>query len=401
MTAIVDRNAASAETLQTAIGPDSTVLSNLTDVTSHLDSHPSESVVVIAPSVDVQAALDLAADLRVHRPHVGVILIRQRVDAQLLSAALRGGVRDVVSDRDLSAVSDAVRRAKEVASQIREGAGSDGTLESPRGHVVTVFASKGGCGKTTLSTNLAAALADHGRRQVCILDLDLAFGDVAIALQLFPAHTISDAVLLQDTLDASGVRSLLTEHSQGLSALCAPTEPGLAESIPASLVTDLISLLRTMFDFVVIDSPPAFTDHVLAAFDQSDVIALLATLDIPAVKNLKLSLETLELLNYPRDRWRVVLNRADSKVGLAVAEVEKTLRTSIAAQIPSSRAVPASVNRGVPIVLDEPNHPVSMAIRRLGEDHVLPLSAGAGVPDALRRDRRTFLRRKAKAHDAR
>lgn len=242
MTAIVDLNATSAETLQTAIGPDSFVLTSLADVRGHLDRHPSESVVVIAPSVDVEAALDLAADLRVSRPHVGVILVRQRVDAQLLSAALRGGIRDVVSDRDLSAVSDAVRRARELASRIREGSGAEQTSDGPRGHVVTVFASKGGCGKTTLTTNLAASLADCGRRQVCILDLDLAFGDVSIALQLFPAHTISDAVALQGTLDASGVRALLTEHSPGLSALSAPVEPGLAENIPSSLVTDLILL---------------------------------------------------------------------------------------------------------------------------------------------------------------
>jgi pilus assembly protein CpaE len=160
-------------------------------------------------------------------------------------------------------------------------------------------------------------------------------------------------------------------------------------------VSDLLSILREQFDFVVIDTPPAFTDHVLAAFDQSDVVALLATLDIPAVKNLKLSLETMELLNYPRDRWRVVLNRADSKVGLTIAEVEKTLRVSIAAEIPSSRAVPASINRGVPIVLDEPKHPVSLAIRRFADEHVLPLASG-GIPESLRQDRRTFLRRKAR-----
>src|SRR3954449_7278322 len=98
-----------------------------------------------------------------------------------------------------------------------------------------------------------------------------------------------------------------------------------------------------MFDFVVVDTPPAFTDHVLAAFDQSDMVALIATLDIPALKNLKLTLETLDLLNYPRDRWRVVLNRSDSKVGLALSEVEKTLRVPISAEIPSSRDVPASI----------------------------------------------------------
>jgi pilus assembly protein CpaE len=124
-------------------------------------------------------------------------------------------------------------------------------------------------------------------------------------------------------------------------------------------------VLRRMYDFVVIDTPPAFSEHVLAAFDASDCYVLLATLDIPALKNLRLTLEMLELLGYPQASWLVTLNRSDSKVGLGIDEVERTLRVPIAVQIPSSRAVPASINRGVPIVLDEPTHAVSLAIRQL------------------------------------
>jgi pilus assembly protein CpaE len=146
-----------------------------------------------------------------------------------------------------------------------------------------------------------------------------------------------------------------------------------------------------MFQFVVVDTPPAFTDHVLAAFDESDYVALLATLDIPALKNLKLTLETLDLLNYPRDKWRIVLNRADSKVGLQLGEVEKTLRVPIAVQIPSSRSVPASINRGVPIVLDEPSHPVSMAIRQFAETLLVAgTPAAKSLPASMRTDNRRF-----------
>jgi pilus assembly protein CpaE len=156
-------------------------------------------------------------------------------------------------------------------------------------------------------------------------------------------------------------------------------------------------LLRQMFDFIVIDSPPAFTDHVLAAFDQSDFIALIATLDIPALKNLKLTLETMDLLSYPRDRYRVVVNRADSKVGLSLSEVEKTLGAPIAAEIPSSRDVPAAINRGVPIVLDNRSHPVSVAISNFAERNLAAgLVASASIPSELRTDRRGIRRRKAK-----
>jgi pilus assembly protein CpaE len=400
MTAIVDLDPAAAETLHSALGPESQVLPSLDALRRHLETQFAEEVVVLGAAVDLESALHLASSMRVTRPSLAVILVRRRVDTSVLSDALRAGVFEVVDERDLAGLNSAVRRARDLARQLRETVGGVSAPEegSGRGQLVTVFSAKGGCGKTTLATNLAAALADRGRREVCLVDLDLAFGDVAIALQLFPAHTIADAVPLGDSLDASAVQSLLTPHSPGLTTLVAPIEPGTAESIPASLVGRVLELLKQQFDFVVVDTPPAFDDHVLAAFDQSDMVALLATLDIPALKNLKLTLETLDLLNYPRERWRLVLNRADSKVGLALNEVEKTLKAPIAAQIPSSRDVPASINRGVPIVLDDPKHPVSLAIKAFAERNV---AAGLGssedsIPTELRTDRRGLLRRRAK-----
>jgi pilus assembly protein CpaE len=397
MTVVVEHDSEVAHTLANAIGGECTILSGLDQVRRHLDEHPRENVVVLGVSVDTQAAFSFARSVRVPNPALGVVLVRRRLDTSVLAEALRSGVREVVADRDLSSVADAARRSNDIARQIRsqvEGT-IDGDEDAPRGKVVTVFSAKGGCGKTTVATNLAVALADHGRREVCLVDLDLAFGDVAIALQLFPAHTIADAVALSGSLDEAGLAGLLTPHSPGLTTLVAPLEPGAAEGIPASLVVDILRILQNMFDFVVVDTPPAFTDHVLAAFDASEVLALIATLDVPALKNLKLTLETLDLLNYSRDKWRVILNRADAKVGLALHDVEATLNSRITAQIPSSRHVPASINRGVPIVLDDANHPVSQAIKQLAEQHMIGATS-ASIPESLRRDRRGgFLRRKA------
>ncbi len=400
MTAIVDLDPTTAETLRAALGPESQILPSLDALRRHLETHFAEDAVVLGPTVDLGSAMSLAESMRVIRPSLAVILVRRRVDTAVLTEALRSGVFEVVEERDLAGLNSSVRRARELARRLRDTVPGAVTTEAPhnRGRLITVFSAKGGCGKTTLATNLAAALADHGRREVCLVDLDLAFGDVAIAMQLFPAHTIADAVPLADSLDASAVASLLTPHSPGLTTLVAPIEPGTAESIPATLVSAVLTLLKQQFDFVVVDTPPAFDDHVLAAFDQSDMVALLATLDIPALKNLKLTLETLDLLNYPRDRWRLVLNRADSKVGLAVSEVEKTLKAPISVQIPSSRDVPASINRGVPIVLDDPKHPVSLAIKAFAENDVAAgLTSGeTTIPAGLRIDRRGLLRRKSK-----
>ncbi|GAC1609353.1 MAG: hypothetical protein NVS3B26_10180 [Mycobacteriales bacterium] len=305
----------------------------------------------------------------------------------VLTQALRSGVREVVAVDDLPALREACARSRDVSRQVRGvGAGMDsGSALAGSARVVTVFAAKGGCGKTTVATNLAVAAAAGGARKVCLVDLDLAFGDVAIVLQLFPARTIADAVNLTGELDEAAVRSLITPHSPGLDTVVAPLEPGMAETISPALVIGLIRVLRTMYDVVVIDTPPAFTDQVLAAFDSSDLLVLLATLDIPALKNLKLALETLDLLSYPREKWLIALNRADSKVGLSQADVEKTLKASFTLEIPSSRSVSASINRGVPLMLDEPNHPVSRAIRAFVDRHVV---SRVDVPQALRKDRR-------------
>src|SRR5262245_52057672 len=321
MPVLVDLDPQSADVLVRRLGPNAMALSSLAELDRYLVSFPTESVVVLAPSVPLVDCLDFAERMRVERPTLGVLLVRERFDSLMLSDALRAGVREVVARSDLDEMRATVWRAAELAGRLQTtrqliGVGPDAGGASDDGLVVTVFSAKGGCGKTTLATNLGAALASADR-DVCVLDLDLAFGDVAIALQLHPAHTIADAPRLGG-LDEPGLRGLLTPHSRGLSVLAAPTEPGVGDQIEARLVGDLLRVLRRMFDVVIIDTPAAFSDQVLAAFDATDLFLLIATLDIPALKNLKLTLETMDLLNYPRDRWRVVLNRADSKVWLTV-----------------------------------------------------------------------------------
>jgi pilus assembly protein CpaE len=321
----------------------------------------------------------------VAHPTTGVVLLRPRVDTGVLGQALRAGVRELVPVDDLQGIGEASRRSLALTRQMRMAAGGSDARPARHGSVITVFSAKGGCGKTTIATNVAAALAADGRRNVCLVDIDLAFGDVGVALQLYPTRTLADAVGYGQ-LDEVAIRSLAVNHSTGLDVILAPLEPGLADNIPATLITDLLQALRELYDFVVVDTPPAFSDHVLAAFDNTDYYLLLATLDVPALKNLKLTLETLDLLGYPNERWRLILNRSDAKVGLSGEDVQKTLKTEIAAHIPSSRAVPASINRGRPIVLENPNHAVSTAMKRLAGD----LARSAGESHHARRDRRSF-----------
>jgi pilus assembly protein CpaE len=323
---------------------------------------------IFGPSLADRDALALAGALQQGTPDVSVLLIRRQESGELIRQALRVGIKDVLSSAsDETAVRTAAARALEIARTLRGRLGGaaptdPGEGRSP-GRVVTVFSSKGGCGKTFLSTNLAVALS-RGGAEVALVDLDLHFGDVAIMLHLFPSHTIYDAAE-NPGLDALSLKSLLTRHDSGVWTLAAPTEPTIADTINPGAIGSILKLLRSAFDYVVIDTPPAFSEPVLAAFDESDWLVMLATLDVPSIKNLRLTLQTMELLHFPKSRIRVVVNRADSKVGLRLPDVEKLLSSPVDATIPSSRSVPLSVNKGSPIMLEEPKGPVADSIRRV------------------------------------
>jgi len=350
-----------------------------------LDADPNETLVIIGPRAVTGDALAFAAALRLARPAVGVILARREVDVALLSRAMQSGVRDVVPVGDDAAMAAACRRSYEVSRRMLAPPTED---ESTPGQIVTVFAAKGGCGKTSLAVNLGVVLARQGAARVCVVDLDLAFGDVAISVQLDPLRTIMDALPMAGHLDHSGAASLLTRYQPGLDMLLAPVTPGDAEKIPPRLVGELLAILRGMYDFVVIDTPAQFSEHVLTAMDVSSQLVLLTTPDVTALKSLRVTLDMLDMLSYPRQIRSVVVNRADSKVGLSIEHVQKVVRCEIAAQVPSSRAVPVSVNKGVPIALDSPGHPVSQSVAKFAQQRLMAPSTARRSEGRARGKRR-------------
>ena len=243
--------ASSARELIHSIDGDVYVADTLGGAAKLLDNDPNETLVVIGPRVGIGDALAFSAALRLARPAVGVILACRDVDVTTLTRALQSGVREVVPAGDHGALAAACRRSYEVSRRMLAPPAED---ESAPGQIVTVFAAKGGCGKTTLAVNLGVALARHAVR-VCVLDLDLAFGDVAISVQLDPVRTMVDALPMAGHLDITGAASLLTRYQPGLDMLLAPVTPGDAEKIPPRLVGELLAVLRTMFDFIVVDFP--------------------------------------------------------------------------------------------------------------------------------------------------
>lgn len=359
----------------------STATTSMAELKAHLEASPHEFAVVLGPSVAVDDAMDFARNARITRPDLGVILLRHGVDSETLTVALRSGMREVVEARDLAGLTTAVHRARSVAKEISQTleeeakaaanaamaqaaaaqAAAQAAADAPQGKVITVFSTKGGVGKSLIATNLGVALSDTGHR-VCLVDLDVNSGDVAIMLQLNPTRTINDLVAFNGQIDEDSLATILTTASDRLSLMAAPVRLDSPDHAAATDVGLMIETLKGMFDYIVVDTSGVFDDHALTALDRTDSIVLVGTLDIPALKALKLATGTLDLLNFGREKWKFVLNRADGKVGLTVAEFESTLGLKADATLVSSREVLAAVNRGEALVKAYPNHPNSKAI---------------------------------------
>lgn len=378
MPVVLGESEGDAERFRVMLGRDVELVGSAQDLHSYLDEHPGEDLVVIGPQASVPVAADLAQRYRLARPSLGMVLMRNRVDTTVLAESLRAGIREVVAADDVEALTAACKRSIALSEMLR------GSLQTDQGRalgkIILVFGAKGGCGKTTIATNLAAALADLDKGKVCLVDFDLDFGDVAIFLQRDPVVTISNAVQMQGDLDQRAVESIITHYSERLDTVLAPTKPADAEFIKPELAMDLLRNLQTMYSYVVVDAPPSFSEITLRTFDVADTYILVTTLDLPSLKNLKVALETLDALGYPRSKWQVVLNRADAEVGLTRTDVEEVLGVPIVGAIPSSRDVPAALNGGVTIFESKPQHPVSIAIRRLAA-----VEAGVPVPPEHRR----------------
>lgn len=318
-------------------------------------------VAVIGPSFNDDDSLEIARKLHAAHPSVSVVLSTMADSTGLYREAMRAGVSDVLPWRsEVDEVRDVLDRASAEARRLREYDPSDDTPSEAT--TIASFATKGGCGKSFVATNLATLLAERYPGEVALVDLDLQAGDAALMLQLVPDRTIHDAAEYGGGLDDQALRGLMTKAGN-LDVLAAPSHPVHAEEVTAETVVRVLELLRSMYRWVVIDGPPSFTEQMLAAIDLMDTVVVVSSLDVPSIKNLKLSVQTLKDLGVGRDRMKIVLNRADSKVGLGIREVEKSLGTTIDIALPSSREVPFAVNQGVAIVTVRPKAPISKALR--------------------------------------
>ncbi len=322
-------------------------------------------VMIAGPSLGTKTGLARIQSVHDESPSMALVLaFEKRPDAQLRDI-VRAGALDLlqlpVSDRMLH---DSIERAVSVSRP----RGSDtpslssGQSNDKHGTVFTIASATGGCGKTFYSTNLAYFLHQHTGKRTCIIDLDLQFGEVSTALRLRPRFTISDALARED-IDEVDLQAHIAEyvvaHDSGVLVLPAPKDPSDADRIHPTDVTRVIEAARARFDYVVVDTPAALTEIVLAAFDMSDQLYVMATMDLPSVRNMGVFLNTLDKLKIPSDNVKLVLNKAERDVGIDIDQITKLFPQGFTSVLPYSREVSKSVNVGTPILGFNPNSEVS------------------------------------------
>ena len=300
----------------------------------------------------IEGALKQRAD----RP---IVVLAEQPQNGFVRRVFEAGADDVVT---LPEAPDRVAFTFQKALARRQGAAiASGVALAP---MICVLGPKGGTGKTLTATNLAVALAAKGE-QVVLIDLDLQFGDVGLALGLTPERTIYDLAKSGGSMDLEKLEAYLVGHPSGIRVLLAPTRPDQASFISVDLLRDIYALLRTKYDYIVVDSPPGFTPEVIASIDSSTDICLVGMLDSLSLKNTKLGLETLELMAYDPSRITLLLNRADSRIGISHDEVEAIIGRAPDVLVPSDREIPKSLTDGQPIVTAADRSEAAKAYRGL------------------------------------
>jgi Flp pilus assembly protein, ATPase CpaE len=245
-----------------------------------------------------------------------------------------------------------------------EGNDFDNITIKPR--IITVFSTKGGVGKTMLSTNLAIAIAKKTGEKVVLLDFDFEFGDVPIVLNIYPERTIAGLIEEKGDISPELIEEYLIEHPSGIKVLSAPLSPELAESIKPENVEKVLKSLSKNYKYIVIDTSPTFQDVNLTTFDMSDRILFITTLDLSTIKNVKSGLLILKSLKFDDSKVDIILNRFNRRIGISLSDLERTIGKSILHTIPEdNNAVVDSVNSGNPIVMDENGSGIARSIREI------------------------------------
>ena len=340
-------------------------LSNSDEVLEKLDLL-SPNILLIHSGETDSDAISLAERVIQCKPRTFVILLMEHMTLERMQLAIAAGCHNITT------VPDTARELVDLVNRVYNSendrilALDSNERATWSSKIITVYGAKGGIGKTTIATNLAMTLAAK-KKKVALIDLDLLFGDVHVFLDVEPKETISD--LMQENFKNSidSVRAFMTVHSSGVHVLCSPKTPEYAETVSGERVQSLLALLRSYYDYIIIDTAVNFSDSTLAALEASTTILFVTGLEVSILKNSKMAMTVLDSLGQKK-KVRIIINRAVEINSITAADVQRILDAPILSRIPSEYLVAvAAINQGMPFVHSSPKAKISLAITDIAE----------------------------------
>lgn len=305
---------------------------------------PQILVMELAPPMD--DGLSVAAHYHMQHPDCAIFLMTDAFDSDTLLRALRAGAQEVLRrPLDRSALSQAVERVATLNAQRSGASGS-----APHG-VITLFSIKGGSGNSTIAVNLAVAMRTLTNREVALADFDYQSGDAAFMLGITPKFSVADVVEAA-RIDSASVQDALMRHKSGVKVLPQPEQLDRGAGVTPEQVGNMVEILNSTHDRVVVDCPHVFNEYTLEILDRSSTIMLVAEPSIPSVRAVRRSLDILAKLNFMSvpDRVRLVVNRFTEQSAIDRSQIEDTLGVPVFGTIANDfAAVSRSINMGEPL----------------------------------------------------
>jgi pilus assembly protein CpaE len=337
--------------------------------------------------------------IRKKNAHIQVVILSVQDDANYMRRAMLAGARDFLTKPpSIDELNGAVRRAGQLAHEERKklsqvyagvagegGAGSTGPFKKG-GKVIVIYSPKGGTGCTTIATNLALAFQSE-QTPAILVDGSVQYGDVAVFLNVPVKNSVADLTTRVDDLDEEVVESVTIFHpSSGLRIVAAPPRPELADTVSGDSFGKLLKILTQYYTYTVVDTTSYLTDVVQVALENADLIVLLTTQDIPAIKNTNAFLTLADASGIQRNRIAIIMNRYDKRIQISPERVGESLRQPIIAALPlDERMVSSSVNRGVPFILENKTQPISKGLIQLADTLKSMLAQEENEPELIKK----------------
>ncbi len=319
-------------------------------------------LVLAAVGEPVSRGVQTITALRAALPDVPVIAYSASVELSVVRQVMHSGAKDLLSapvrQADLLAAIDLALKGRDIADQ-------PGAAPAAAGTVITVFGAKGGIGKTTITTNIAAAIAKAGNHSVLIVDLDTRFGDVAIMLDVEPHYTVAQLASRVDTLDRATFKSALVQHESGAYVLPAPKHPNEWRAVTAEEIRELVTFATRMFDYVILDTPGAFNDIVGVALEVAAQVLVVTSVDMASIKDTSFILDLMDSEAFSQDRQLLVVNHANGSSPMRTGDIERVLQRKVYWEIPHSQDMSLASQLGRPIVLARPRSKAAVNLSNL------------------------------------